>query len=104
MVHLYNASKALYRDCALRSPHSHTDARRNHARHQPAHREQLGFQRLAQGHFDTKSEGAWVRTGNLAVSIRLLYPASPIQDNQVKFRSNEKKNKQTKLDLEHNTF
>ena len=35
--------------------HSHTGGGGNHARHQPAHREQLGVQCLAQGHFDSKA-------------------------------------------------
>ena len=37
--------------------HSHTDGGGNHARHQPAHREQLGVQSLAQGHIDSNSGG-----------------------------------------------
>ena len=44
--------------------HSHTNARGNHARHQPAHQEQLGVQSLAQRHLNTHSGGAWDRTRN----------------------------------------
>ena len=36
-----------------------------HARHQPARREQLGVQSLAQGLFDINSETAWDGTVNL---------------------------------------
>ena len=54
--------------------HSYTDGGVNHARHLPAHQEQLGVQCLAQGHFDTDSGGARVRTGDLAVTIQPLYP------------------------------
>ena len=62
---------ALHRLCSkFTHPHSYTDGGGNHARHQPAHREQLGFrvsspgatrfQSLAQGLFDINSGGARV--------------------------------------------
>ena len=77
-IYIAPLSKALHRGCASHSPHSythsHTDARGNHARHQPVHREQFGVQCLAQGHFDTDSGGTRVWTGNLVVTIRSLYP------------------------------
>ena len=49
--------------------HSYTDGRGNHARHQPAHREQLGVQSLSQGLFDINSGGARDRTGNLSGTL-----------------------------------
>ena len=66
---LYSAfiRSALHRLC-ITSTHSHThsynDGGGNHARHQPAHWEQLGVQSLAQGLFDTNSGGARDRNGN----------------------------------------
>ena len=41
---------------------------------QGTNQEQSGVQCLAQGHFDTDSGGTRVRTGDLAVTIRSLYP------------------------------
>ena len=60
MVHLYGTfiQNALHRLCITFSHshiHSYTDGGGNHARHQPAHREQLGVQNLAQGLFDSDS-------------------------------------------------
>ena len=54
MVHFYSAfiQGAIHR---LRSTftHLHTDGGGNHARHQPAHQEQLRVQSLARGLFDS---------------------------------------------------
>ena len=44
---------------------------RNHARHQPTHREQLGVQCLAQGHFDINSEGVELKLSSGMYSDRL---------------------------------
>ena len=49
--------------------HSYTNGGGNHARHQPAHREQLGVQSLAQGFVDTNTWGAQDRTGNLSGAL-----------------------------------
>ena len=62
---------------ALHSPihthtHSYTDGGGNHARHQTAHREQLGVQSLAQGLFDRNSGRARDRTGSPSVTLRVL--------------------------------
>ena len=51
-IYIAPLSKALYRDWELHSP---IDARGNHARHQPALREQIGVQDLAQEPLDTNS-------------------------------------------------
>ena len=59
-------STALYRDCASHSHFTHQCQRK---RLQHAHREKLGVQSIAQGHFDINSGGVWVRTGNLAVTL-----------------------------------
>ena len=56
--------------------HSYTDGGGNHARHQPAHREQLGVQSLAQGLFDSNSGGARDRTGNLLGTLRVPMTAT----------------------------
>ena len=67
-MHLYSAfiQDALQCITATHShTHSYTDGGGNHARHQPAHREQLGVQSLAQGLFDINSGGARDPTGNL---------------------------------------
>ena len=58
MVHLYGGfiQGALPRFCITFTIHTH--ARGNHARHQPAHRDQLGVQSLAQGHFNSNSGGS----------------------------------------------
>ena len=74
---LYLYLKALYRDCALHShTHSYTDGGGNHARHQPAHREQLGVQSLAQGLFDSNSGGARDQTGNPSGTLHVLMAAT----------------------------
>ena len=84
MVHLYSTfiQGALHRLC-ISFTHSHThihtlmgDGGGNHARHQPAHREQLGVQSLAQGLFDTNSGGARDRTGNLPGTLLVLMTAT----------------------------
>ena len=64
---LYSAfnQSALHRLCITLThshTHSYTDGGGNHARHQPAHREQLGVQSLAQGLFDTNS--SWGSPGS----------------------------------------
>ena len=51
-------TKALYIDCALHSPihtHTYTDSGGNHARHQPAHLEQLGVQRPSQVNYNNNT-------------------------------------------------
>ena len=76
-IHIVPLSKALYNVCALHSHmHSYTDGRGNHARHQPAHQEQLGVQSLAQGLFDTNSGGARDPTGNPSGTLRVLMTVS----------------------------
>ena len=51
--------------------HSHTGGGGNHARHQLAHREQLGVQSLAQGLFETNSGGARDWTENFLGTLRV---------------------------------
>ena len=60
MVHLYSAfnQSALHRLCIKLThshTHSYTDGIGNHAMDQPAHRELLGVQNLAQGSLNTNS-------------------------------------------------
>ena len=53
-----------------------------HARQQPAHREQLGVQSLAQGLFDTNPEGAGFELGTFrepsSLQRRFLYPGATV--------------------------
>ena len=65
-IYTYSAFSqgAFHRLCSTFT-HSFTDDGGNHARHQPAHQEQLGVQSLDQGLWDTNSGGAQDWTGNL---------------------------------------
>ena len=63
MVHLYSAFNQgafhrLFSTFTHSQLHSYTDGGGNHARHQPAHLEQLGVQSFAQGLFDTNPGAA----------------------------------------------
>ena len=78
MVHLYSAFNqgALHRLCISFThshTHSYTDGGGNHARHQPAHREQLGVQSLAQRLFNITRGEPGIELGTLHVLRRQLY-------------------------------
>ena len=67
MVHLYSAFYPRYFTEIVHYIHTHIHYITNHARHQPAHREQLGVQSLAQGLYtnnNTNSGGVRDPTGN----------------------------------------
>ena len=101
MVHLYSAFNqgALHRLCIAFThshTHSYTDGRGNHARHQPAHREQLEVQSLAQGLFDIICWQTRDRNGNLLGSLHVqrqfLYPWATATPEMTLFLCNTSQN------------
>ena len=75
MVHLYSTFNQGALHCALHS-HIHTLMVEETIRYQPAHREQLGVQSLAQGLFENNSGGARDQTGNPSGTLHVLMTAS----------------------------
>lgn len=63
-----------FMDAAYSAIQTHTHTHKLHARHQPAHWEQLGVKYPAQGHFDMISGGGWDRTSNPPITGQ---PPSP---------------------------